>query len=84
MADEGGVAADPQKVRNLKIKTGVVRRLGKEKLSYEKEVTTQEEKIEKFRAEGKDEFFMKQQLNCLNESKMMIPDVHKRFVVSMT
>ena len=45
---------DPQ-VKNLKIKTGVVKRAGKEKLSYRREVERQRDKIEKMRQEGKDE-----------------------------
>ena len=46
---------DPQKVRSLKIKTGVVKRNGKEKVSYRKEAEMQKEKIEKMKREGKDE-----------------------------
>ena len=72
---------DPAALKKLKIKTGVVKRLYKDKLSYEKEIVDQEAKIERFRAEGKEEAFLKQQINCLNESKMMIPDVQKRLSV---
>jgi tubulin-specific chaperone A len=35
---------------------GVVRRCGKEKLSYRKEVDMQKEKVEKMKAEGRDEY----------------------------
>jgi len=73
---------DQAALKKLKIKTGVLKRLYKDKLSYEKEIVDQEAKIEKFKAEGKDESFMRQQINCLNESKMMIPDVQKRLVVA--
>ena len=52
---------DP-KVRNLKIKTGVVRRTGKEKLSYRKEADGQKTKIDKMKADGK----------CEHEIKKMI------------
>jgi len=72
---------DPQKLRNLKIKTGVVKRYTKEKQSYEKEVEQQQKKIEKFREEGKDEHFIRQQVNCLKESEMMVPDVQRRLLV---
>ena len=41
-----GTMADPR-VRQIKIKTGVVRRLVKERVMYEKEAKQQEEKIEK-------------------------------------
>ena len=75
--------ADPQKVRAIKIKTGVAKRLAKEKLSYDKEVLDQTAKIEQYKQEGKDQYFMKQQINCLHESKQMIPDVQKRFEVRL-
>jgi len=45
---------DPR-VKALKIKTGVVKRTGKEKLSYRKEAEQQKVKLEKMKAEGKDE-----------------------------
>lgn len=43
--------ADPR-IRTLKIKTGVVRRLAKEKLTYEKEADQQRTRIEKYQTEG--------------------------------
>ena len=73
--------ADAQKLRSLKIKTGVVKRYTKEKQSYEKEVADQEKKIEKFQAEGKDELFMRQQTECLKESQLMVPEVQRRLQV---
>jgi len=76
------VGVDPAKVRNLKIKSGVVRRYTKEKLSYEKEVTMQQNKIKKFEEEGKDEYFMKQQVNSLRESELMVPDTQRRLSTS--
>ncbi len=72
MADTTDVNPDPTKLRNLKIKTGVVKRYTKEKLSYEKEVQMQQDKIKKFEEEGKDEYFMKQQVASLRESELMV------------
>ena len=46
---------DPR-IRQLKIKTGVCKRSGKEKASYVKEAEQQKAKIEKMKAEGKDEY----------------------------
>ena len=40
-------------------------RLTKEKLMYEKEAKKEEEKVEKMRAEGKDEYDIKKQVNTL-------------------
>ncbi|PNJ60671.1 TBCA isoform 4 [Pongo abelii] len=52
--------ADPR-VRQIKIKTGVVKRLVKEKVMYEKEAKQQEEKIEKMRAEDGENYDIKKQ-----------------------
>uniref|UniRef100_A0A2K6EJI2 Tubulin-specific chaperone A n=1 Tax=Propithecus coquereli TaxID=379532 RepID=A0A2K6EJI2_PROCO len=52
--------ADPR-VRQIKIKTGVVKRLVKEKVMYEKEAKQQEEKIEKMRAEDGENYAIKKQ-----------------------
>uniref|UniRef100_A0A2K5S0L2 Tubulin-specific chaperone A n=3 Tax=Platyrrhini TaxID=9479 RepID=A0A2K5S0L2_CEBIM len=54
--------ADPR-VRQIKIKTGVVKRLVKEKVMYEKEAKQQEEKIEKMRAEDGENYDIKKQEN---------------------
>lgn len=45
---------DPR-LKKLRIQTGVVKRCGKEKLSYRKEADMQRAKIEKMKADGKDE-----------------------------
>lgn len=73
--------ADPR-VRQIKIKTGVVKRLAKEKLSYEKETIQQEERIEKMKADGKDEYDIRKQEEVLGECKVMIPDSLKRLNVA--
>uniref|UniRef100_A0A671FWT9 Tubulin-specific chaperone A n=1 Tax=Rhinolophus ferrumequinum TaxID=59479 RepID=A0A671FWT9_RHIFE len=52
--------ADPR-VRQIKIKTGVVKRLAKEKMMYEKEAKQQEEKIEKMKAEDGENYAIKKQ-----------------------
>ena len=43
--------ADPR-LRTLKIKTGIVKRLTKEKISYELESEQQKKRIERMRSEG--------------------------------
>lgn len=50
--------ADPR-LRQLTIKTGVVKRLAKEKTVYEREVLEQKKRIERLRAEGKDDYVMR-------------------------
>ncbi|XP_032068582.1 tubulin-specific chaperone A [Thamnophis elegans] len=69
--------ADPR-IRQIKIKTGVVKRLAKEKVMYEKEARQQEEKIEKMKAEDGENYAIKKQTEILQESRMMIPDCQRR------
>ncbi|XP_072167168.1 tubulin-specific chaperone A-like [Diadema setosum] len=76
-------SADPR-VRNIKIKTGVLKRLMKEKTMYEKEAVDQEKKVEKMKTEGKDEHDIKKQIEVLQESKMMIPDCERRIKTAYT
>lgn len=52
---------DPR-LKALKIKTGVVKRTGKEKLSYRKEADQQKAKVDKMKAEGKDEADVKKMI----------------------
>ncbi|KAM9695707.1 tubulin-specific chaperone A isoform 1-T1 [Trichechus inunguis] len=75
--------ADPR-VRQIKIKTGVVKRLVKEKVMYEKEAKQQEEKIEKMRAEDGENYAIKKQAEILQESRMMIPDCQRRLEAAYT
>ena len=70
-------AADPR-IRKIKIQTGVVKRCGKEKVSYRKEANQQKEKVEKMKAEGREEIEIKKMNECVQESLMMIPDCHRR------
>ncbi len=46
--------SDPR-LKKLRIQTGVVKRCGKEKISYRKEADQQRDKIEKMKADGKEE-----------------------------
>ncbi|KAM4638979.1 tubulin-specific chaperone A isoform 2-T2 [Amazona ochrocephala] len=69
--------ADPR-LKQIRIKIGVVRRLAKEKVMYENEVKQQEEKIKKMKAEASDDYGIKKQIELLQESQMMIPDCQRR------
>ena len=70
------------RLKQMRIKTGVVRRLSKEKLSYRKEADQQKVKIEKMKADGKDEHDIKKMGEVLQETLMMIPDCHRRLVAA--
>uniref|UniRef100_A0A3Q3PYN1 Tubulin-specific chaperone A n=1 Tax=Monopterus albus TaxID=43700 RepID=A0A3Q3PYN1_MONAL len=73
--------ADPR-IRQIRIKTGIVKRLAKEKISYITETKQQEEKIEHLKAEGGDVYVIKKQMEVLQECRMMIPDCHRRLAVA--
>lgn len=73
--------SDPK--RQLKIKTGVVKRLDKEKKSYEKETVQLEEKLAKMRSEGRDEYEIKKAVEVLEESRMMVPDCQRRLTAAV-
>jgi len=73
--------SDPR-IKQIKIKTGVLKRAGKEKASYRKEADMQKAKIEKMKEEGKDEHDIKKMGEVLQESLMMIPDCHRRLVAA--
>ncbi|XP_053694774.1 tubulin-specific chaperone A [Sabethes cyaneus] len=69
--------SDPR-LRQLSIKTGVVKRLSKEKTVYEKEVETQRNRIDKLKASGSDDHDIRKQEEVLQESLMMVPDCQRR------
>lgn len=73
--------ADPR-IRTIKIKTGVVKRLAKEKTVYEREAEQQKVRIQKLKDEGKDEYDIRKQEEVLNESLMMVPDCQRRLAVA--
>lgn len=59
-----------------------MRRLAKEELSYINEAKQQEEKVERLKAEGGEEFLIKKQMEVLQESRMMVPDCRRRLAVA--
>ncbi|XP_058221749.1 tubulin-folding cofactor A [Rhododendron vialii] len=71
-------------LRNLKIKTSTCKRIVKELNSYEKEVEREAAKTTDMKDKGADPYDLKQQESVLAESRMMIPDCHKRLEVALT
>lgn len=71
--------SDPR-IRTLKIKTGVVKRLAKEKVTYEKEAAQQRERVQQLKEQDKDGYDIKKQEEVLQESLMMVPDCQRRLV----
>ncbi|KAI8138001.1 tubulin binding cofactor A [Fennellomyces sp. T-0311] len=66
-------------LRELKIKTNVVKRIYKEHIAYGKEAEQQQKRIDKLIAENADEADVRKQKEVLEETLQMIPDVKKRF-----
>lgn len=69
--------ADPR-LRQIFIKTGVVKRYAKEKVSYEKESENEKKRMQKFRDENRDEHDLRKQEEVIQESLMMIPECQRR------
>jgi tubulin-specific chaperone A len=69
--------ADPR-IRQITIKTGVVKRLTKEKIVYEREAENQRNRIEKLKADNGEEHMIRKQEEVLQESLMMVPDCQRR------
>lgn len=77
--DKLGKMSNPN-LRELKIKTGVLKRLIKEKTAYEIEVDQQKQRLEKLRNEGGESHVLKRNEEILQETLVMIPDSHRRLV----
>lgn len=76
---DSNTMADPR-IRQLKIKTGIVKRIAKEKVAYEKEAEQQKVRVQKLKDEGADEYNIRKQEEVLQESLMIIPDCQRRCV----
>ncbi|CAK9784337.1 co-chaperone [Cutaneotrichosporon oleaginosum] len=70
--------ADPQALRQLKIKTGVVKRLHKEEGIYADEVTVAQANLEKLKASGADGADIRQAERIVADSQQMIPRTRKQ------
>jgi len=69
---------DPR-IRQLVIKSGVVRRLTREKYCYAKEVVTEQARLEKLRGDGADDHVLRKQEEVIQECIMMVPDSKRRY-----
>jgi len=65
-------------LRDLKIKTGIVKRLFNDEKSYHKEAENQQKRIDKLISDGADEHDIAKQKEVLEESLNMIPDCQNR------
>jgi tubulin-specific chaperone A len=70
------------RIKQITVKTGVLKRVGKEKLSYRIEADQQKVKLQKMKDDGKDEYDIRKMNEVLQETLMMIPDCHRRLVAA--
>lgn len=68
---------DPR-LRQITIKTGVVKRLIKEEVVNHKEIAQEENRLKKFKSEGADSHVLKKQEEVIQECMMMVPDSERR------
>ncbi|CAL1694220.1 unnamed protein product [Somion occarium] len=64
--------------RQLRIKTGTAKRLFKEHLSYQKEEEQLKRKLDKFIADGAEDWDIKNTRNMMEESNKLVKDTSKR------
>lgn len=62
----------------LQIKTNALKRLLKEESLYQQEVTEQEKFVSQMQANNTDEYELKKQVQVLDESKRMVPEVSQK------
>ncbi|KAJ1929155.1 hypothetical protein IWQ60_001416 [Tieghemiomyces parasiticus] len=65
-------------LRDLTIKTGVLKRVLKDEKYYKEEAKDQEARIAKLKAENGDEYVIRKQIEVLDETLNMIPDCKRR------
>lgn len=62
----------------LQIKVNALKRLIKEESLYRQEVTEQEQFVAQMRTNNSDEYELKKQIQVLEESQRMVPEVTKK------
>lgn len=65
------------------VKTKTLQRLMKEASYYKKEVEENQAKLDKMKADGKDEYDIKKFAEVLDESIMMVPDSENRKMAAL-
>ena len=68
--------------RQLRIKTGIVKRLRKDVVSYREEAKIQQARLDKMLEEKRDEYDIKKMGQVVQESLMMIPHCLRRLKIA--
>ena len=66
---------DKNTIKNIKIKTGVLKRSIKDYTYYKEESHSLEEKVEKLRQDGAEEYKIQKQSELMQESANLIPTI---------
>ena len=82
MTSTASVSLDKNQLRQLRIKTGIVQRLSKDVTSYKSEADIQQHRLEKMKAEGKDEYDIMKMGLVVQESLMMVPHCIRKLLVA--
>ncbi|VDD87078.1 unnamed protein product [Enterobius vermicularis] len=76
--------ADAALLKEVNIKTGIVKRLVKELACYKKEAEKEESKLKSMKADPKaDEYLVKKQAEVLQDTRQMIPNCTQRVVKAL-
>lgn len=73
---------DPR-LRQITIRTGVVKRLVKEQLVNYKEIEQEEKRLEKFKKEEQCDHVIRKQEEVIQECQMMVPDSKRRLTKAL-
>ena len=80
--EEKSVPVETKVCRQLRIKTGIVKRLSKDVVSYQAEADIQQVRLDKMLEEKKDEYDIKKMGQVVQESLMMIPHCLRRLKIA--
>ena len=69
--------SDPR-LRQITIKTGVVKRISKERTVCDKETDIERKRLARFESEGRDSHDLRKQEEVIQEALMMVPETQKR------
>ena len=77
-----GTDLDKNTLRQLRIKTGIVSRISKDISSYKDEAEIQQQRLERMKREGQDEYDIMKMGQVVQESLMMVPHCVRKLVTA--
>ena len=80
--EEKSVSNEAKVLRQLRIKTGIVKRLSKDVVSYQAEADIQQVRLDKMTEEKRDEYDIKKMGQVVQESLMMIPHCLRKLKIA--